>query len=88
MFVAEDQTGCIILNLNRCILFSCTVKFNKDPLIVEQNNYGTSNPYIVNPYVVYDLDTWSNSPLRNFTLKNCLFGVTTIVKNSDKKLSV
>ena len=34
--------------------------------------------------MVYDLDNWSKIPLRNFTLKNCLFGATNIVKISDK----
>ena len=31
------------------------------------------------------LDAWPKIPLRSFTLKNCLFGVTDIVKNSGKK---
>ena len=53
------------------------VKFDKGPLAVEQNNYLTK---IVNLYIVYDLDAWSKILLRNFTIKNCLFGVTNIVK--------
>ena len=32
----------------------------------------------------YDLDNCSKLRLRNFILKNCLFGATNIVKNSDK----
>ena len=40
---------------------------------------------IVNVYIVYDLDAWPKIPLRNFTMKNCLFGATSIVKNSDKE---
>ena len=35
--------------------------------------------------MVYDLDTWPNNRLRNFTLINCLFGATNIVRNSDKE---
>ena len=31
------------------------MKFDKDPLAIEQNNYLTK---IVNVYIVYDLDTW------------------------------
>ena len=31
---------------------------------------------------------WQKLPLRNFTLKNCLFGATNIVKSCDKKLCV
>ena len=34
--------------------------------------------------MVYDLDNRSEIPLRNFTLKNCLFGANNIVKISDK----
>ena len=34
--------------------------------------------------IVYELGTQLNNPLRNFTLKNCLFGAFNIVKNSDK----
>ena len=35
-------------------------------------------------YIVYDLDNWPKILLRNFTLKNYLFGATNIAKNSDK----
>ena len=58
---------------------------DKDPLVVEQNNYVTQ---IANTYIVYDLDTCSNNPIRNFALKNCLFGATSIVKKLIKKVSV
>ena len=42
------------------------IKFGKDPLAVEQNNYLTK---IVNVYIVYDLGSWPKIPLLNFTLK-------------------
>ena len=58
------------------------IKFDKDPLPVEQNNYLTK---IVNVYIVYDLDAWLRNPTNNFKFKNCLFGATNIVKNSDKE---
>ena len=45
------------------------IKFDKDPLTVEQNNYLTK---IVNVYIVYDLDAWQKTLLRNFKLKHCL----------------
>ena len=35
-------------------------------------------------YIVYELYDWAKIPLKNFTLKNCLFGATNIIKNSDK----
>ena len=40
---------------------------------------------IVNVYIVYDLDDWLKNYLRNFTLKNCLFRVSNIVKSNDKE---
>ena len=52
------------------------IKFDKDSLAVEQNNYFSK---VVDVYIVYDLD------IRNFTLKICLLGVTNIVKNSDQE---
>ena len=58
------------------------VKFDKDPLAVEQNNYLTK---VVNAYIVYDLDAWPLNPSSIFKLKNCLFGAANIVKNNDKE---
>ena len=39
----------------------------------------------VNFYIVYDLDDWPGNPTNNFKFKNCLFGATSAVKNSDKE---
>ena len=50
-------------------------------LVVEQKNYLTK---IVNACIVYDLDNWPRNRLNKSILKNCLFGATNIVKNSDK----
>ena len=61
------------------------IKFDKDPSSVEQNNYSTK---IANVYIVYDLDAWLRNPTKNFKFKNCLFGATNIVKNSDKEKCV
>ena len=57
------------------------IKFDTDPLAVQQNNYLTK---IVNVYTVYYLDAWPRNPTNNFKFKNCLFRATNIVKNSDK----
>ena len=56
------------------------VKFDKDPLALEENNYATK---VVNAYIVYALDACLNNPLNNFKSKNCLFG-TTIVTNKSR----
>ena len=53
------------------------VKFDKDPLALEQNSYLTK---IVNVYIVYDLNAWARSTTNNFK-----FGATNIVKNSHKE---
>ena len=37
------------------------IKFDKDPLAVEQNNYLTK---IVNVYTVCDLDSWQRDPTK------------------------
>ena len=39
---------------------------------------------IVNVYNIHDLVAWPKIPLQKFTLKNCLFGATNIVKSTDK----
>ena len=57
------------------------IQFNSTPLAVDQNNYKTKT---VNVYIVYDLDNWPKVPLRNFAIKDCLFGAINVVKNSDK----
>ena len=59
------------------------IKFNKDPLAVEQSNYLTK---IVNVYNVYDLGAWLKNPTNNFKFKNCLFGATNIAQNSDREV--
>ena len=46
------------------------IKFDKEPLAVEQNNYLSK---IANVCIVYHLDAWSKSPTNNFKFKYCLF---------------
>ena len=58
------------------------IKFDKDPLAVEQNNYTTK---ILSVYIIYDLDAWPRNPTNNFKFGNCLFGATNIAKDSDKE---
>ena len=62
--------------------YKMRIKFDKNPLAVEQNNYSTK---IVNVYIVYDLDALPKIPLRNFTIKNCSFCATSIANNSGKE---
>ena len=46
------------------------MKFKKDSLAVEQNNYWSK---LVNVYIVYELDAWPRYLTSNFKFKNCLF---------------
>ena len=55
------------------------MQFLNESLVVEKNNYLTK---IVNVYIVYDPDYWPRNPLNSFTLKNCLFDATNLVKNA------
>ena len=58
------------------------VKFDKDALVTEQNNYFSKT---VNVSIDYDLNYWPKIPLINFTTKNSLFGAKSIVQNSDQE---
>ena len=62
-----------------------SIQFINTRLVVEKNNYAAKN---VNAYIAYDLDNWPKISLINFTLKNCLFGATNMVKNYDKEKCV
>ena len=90
MFLDGNQRQYVILNLSHYIFFlprlnfsgyRTGIKFDKDPLAVEQNNYLSK---ILNVYIFYDLDARPRNPTHNFKFKNGLFGVTSAVKNSDK----
>ena len=61
------------------------IKFDKDPLAVEQNNYTTK---IVGFYFVYHLDGWPRNPINTIKFKSYLLGPTSIVKSNDKKVYV
>ena len=56
------------------------IKFDKDPLAVEQSNYLSK---ILNVYIVFGLDALPRNLTRNVKFKNCLFGATT---TTDKNL--
>ena len=58
------------------------IKFDKDPLAVEQNYYLTK---IIKVYIVYDLGAWRRNLTNNFKFKNCLLRATNIVKIVIKK---
>ena len=84
MFLVGSHSNSILKPLYTASLHSIKfsvyktgMKFDKDPLAVDFRK-------IVNVYVVYDLDPWPRNLTNNFISKNCLFGATSMVKNSDK----
>ena len=58
------------------------IKFDKDPLAVDQTNYLNK---IVNNYIVYDLHAQPRNTTNDFKFRNCLFEAIIMVKNSDKE---
>ena len=58
------------------------IQINNTTLVLKQNNYATK---IVSAYIVNDLDNCPKLLLSNFSIKNCLFDRTTVVKNNDKE---
>ena len=53
------------------------IKFDKDPLAVEQSSYLTKFVYA---YIVYGLYDWPKNGANNLKFKNCLFEASNIVK--------
>ena len=47
------------------------IKFDNDPLAVEQNIHLSKS---ANFYIVFDRDVWPRNPTKNFKVKNYLFG--------------
>ena len=56
--------------------YKIRIQFNSTLLVVEQNNDQNTG--------LYDLDNLPRNLPNNFVLKNCLFGMTDIVKNTNK----
>ena len=55
------------------------LKFNKS-VLVQQNSFSLYSIFILNLYMVYNLNNWS----RNFTFKKCLFGTLKLARNAIK----
>ena len=60
--------------------YTIGIKYDKEPLAVEQNNILSK---IVNTYIIYDLDDFPRNPTNSFKFRNCLIGATNVVKNSN-----
>ena len=56
---------------------------NSSVLVQEISSSLYSN-FILNSYIVYELNNWPRDPTNNVTLKNCLFGTVKLVRNGIK----
>ena len=73
MSLVGNQKGYLILNLSHYNLLSYVklseyiteMKFDKDPLVVEQNNYSTKT---VNVYIVHNLHAWPRNNYKQFQI--------------------
>ena len=59
------------------------LKFSNS-VLVQKNFSSFYNNFILNLYIVYELNTWSRNPTNNFTLKSSLFGTIKLTRNADK----
>ena len=59
------------------------LKFNNF-VLVQKSFSLLYNNFILNLYIVYELNTCPRNPTNNFTLKNCLFGTEKLVRNAIK----
>ena len=59
------------------------LKFNNSALVQKTFSLLYSH-FILNLYIVYELNTMPRNPTNNFTLKQCLFGTVKLTRNADK----
>ena len=51
---------------------------------MQQNSSSLYSNFILNLYIVYELNTCPRTACNNFALKKCLFGTVVLVKNTIK----
>ena len=72
----------VFLHSIKLSVYSMGIKFDKDPLALEQNKQLSK---IVNVCIAYYLNVCPKNPTNNFKFKNYLFRATSIVKIVIKK---
>ena len=63
-----------------------SLKFNNSVFGLKKLSSLYSN-FILNLYIVYELNTWPRNHTNNFALKNCLFGTVKLTRTADKSKS-
>ena len=51
---------------------------------LKQDKASFTPKHVVNLYIVYELNIWSQDLNAEFTLKDCLFGAVKLTKNSNR----
>ena len=59
------------------------LKFNNS-VVIKKSVSSLYSDFILNLYIVYELNTWLRILANNFTLKNCLFGTVKLERNTIK----
>ena len=59
------------------------LKFS-DSVLVKENCFSLFSSFILNLFIVYELNDWYCYPSINFTWKHCLFGTVKLVTNAAK----
>ena len=66
-------------------LANCCVNLKfKNSVLVQIGSSSLYSNFILNLYIVYELNNWPHNPTNNFYLKNCLFGTVKSVRNAIK----
>ena len=60
------------------------LRFNYSVLVLKSSSL-LYRKFILNVYIVFELDKWPHNLTNKFTLKDCLFGAFKLIRNSDKK---
>ena len=56
----------------------------KNSVLVQKNSSSLYSNFILNLYIVYELNNGPCNPTNSFPLKNCLFGTVRLVRNAIK----
>ena len=75
----------MILNFNQPCLARGTESLKlKNSVLVQKNSSSLYSNFILNLYIVYELNTCPRTACNNFALKKCLFGTVMLVRNAIK----
>ena len=53
-------------------------------LLVQKSSFPLYSNFILNLYIVYELNHWPHNPTNTFKVKNCLFDIDKLTRNAYK----